>query len=172
MERLNKNYFDLIDTILESLEKGRIIPVLILVYAGIDNFSNLAETEVNKESGKIFKDWVKKWMLSQGKLPCSEVDLWSARCGLLHQQISESDLTNSGKAKQIYYSHGGANIEALQSKIDRAAKMAIVVEIEQLIMSFKTGMIDCINEIEKEPEWKASFDNKSIKLFVTISELK
>src|SRR6185369_1844076 len=104
MESVIKNFQDILDAIDDSLRKDRVVPALILIYSGIDNISHLAATE-EKADGTIFKEWVRKWMLEKYELLCNETDIWSARCGLLHQQISESRLTKSGKAKEIYYSH-------------------------------------------------------------------
>lgn len=53
-------------------------------------------------------------MLEKYPLPCSELDIYSARCGLLHQQINESDLTRAKKAKQIVYSWKGARNKSLK----------------------------------------------------------
>jgi|GEM_PF-2532024 len=167
MKSLPKNFQDILDAIEESLQKDRLIPVLILVYSGIDNISNLAEI-TEKPAGIVFKEWVKKWMLEKYSLPCNETDIWSARCGLLHQQISESKLTKDGKAREIYYSHGGANPKTLQLMIALANKNAVSVVLEDLIRSFRNGMIDCISEIEKNTEWKKSFDLKASKLFITV----
>ena len=36
-------------------------------------------------------DWVRKWMLEKYSLPFNETDIYSARCGLLHAQITEPD---------------------------------------------------------------------------------
>src|SRR5271154_5978845 len=167
MKSLPKPFKDILDAIEQSIQKDRIIPVLILVYSGIDNISNLAAME-EQPAGIIFKEWVKKWMMEKYSLPCTETDIWSARCGLLHQQISESKLTKGGKAREIYYSHGGADPKALQLVINLANKDAICVVLEDLIGSFKKGMVDCINEIEKNENWKRSFDFKAKKLFVTM----
>ena len=168
MERLPKTFVDILDAIDESLHRGRLIPVLILVYSGIDNISNLVETE-NKPAGQIFKDWVKRWMLTKYPLPCNELDIWSARCGLVHQQVSESNLTRGGSAKEIFYSHGGADPEDLQLVISKARRNAVTVVIEDLIYSFKNGMIDCVNEIENDPIRKNSFEMKVAKLFVSVT---
>ncbi len=64
MERLPKNFRDILDAIGEALQKERIVPALILIYSGIDNFSHLAEIE-GKSDGAVFKEWVKKWMLEK-----------------------------------------------------------------------------------------------------------
>ncbi|MEP7198105.1 MAG: hypothetical protein ABI851_16425 [Saprospiraceae bacterium] len=88
---LYSNYYDIFETIYECLEKGRITPALILIYSAIDSFSYMSN--LNNHSGKkVFKEWVKKWMLDRYPLPCNETDLYAARCGLLHLQSSESDL--------------------------------------------------------------------------------
>jgi hypothetical protein len=112
MTSFYQTFCHLIDAIEESLSKGRIVPALILIYSSIDSISFLAERE-NIKGRKAFKNWVKKWMLEKYPIACNEIDIYSARCGLLHQHASESDLTRRKMAKEIYYSWGNANIEIL-----------------------------------------------------------
>lgn len=169
MEGFYKTYFDIFETIEESLHKGRIIPCLILIYSAIDSFSFLAE-KTDRKGRSVFKDWVKKWMLEKYPLPCNEVDIYSARCGLLHQQISESDLSNMGKSREIYYTWGNSYIEVLQDAIANSDKKenVVAVRVEELLESFKKGLVDCRIEIEKDKKWETIFEEKAKKLFTSV----
>lgn len=121
------------------------------MYSAIDSLSSLVENS-NRTGRKIFKDWVRKWMLDKCPLPCNETGIYAARCcGLLHQQVSESDLTADKKAKEIYYVWGKGGAKFLQDTIDNSNKKdsVIAVKIEELVWDFRRGMADCIDEINK-----------------------
>jgi hypothetical protein len=165
-----KTYTDILETIDDSIKKERIVPGLILLYSGIDSFSSLADRD-NGTGRKVFKDWVKKWMLDKYPITCNEVDIYSARCGLLHQQVSESDLTTEKKAKEIYYVWGNAHVKLLQDTIDNSNKKdsVVAVKIEDLVWAFRQGMADCIDEINRDGEWKTIFDQKANRLFVSVN---
>ena len=169
MDGFFKTYLDIFETVDESIKKERIIPGLILIYSAIDSFSSLSEIS-DRKGRNIFKVWVKKWMLDKYPLPCNEVDLYSARCGLLHQQISKSQLTENKKAREIYYVWGNANLEFLKTAIYDTNKKddVVAVKVEELFWSFRKGMADCMNEIEKNRDWKEKFDEKANKLFVSV----
>jgi hypothetical protein len=165
-----QTYLDLLESIDDSIKKERIVPGLILLYSSIDSFSSLAEIS-NGTGRKIFKDWVKKWMLDRYPLPCNETDIYSARCGLLHQQISESDLTASKKAREIYYVWGNASAKFLQDTIDNSNKKdtVVAVKIEDLVWAFRRGMADCMDDINKDRQWRMTFDEKAKKIFVSVN---
>ena len=164
-----QTYFDILESIDDSLKKERIVPGLILFYSAIDSFSRLAEN-TNRTGKKVFKDWVKKWMLDKHPLPCNETDIYSARCGLLHQQISESDLTTDRKAKEIFYAWGNSDVKLLQDTIDNSDKKdkGVAVKIEDLVWAFRQAMADCMDEINKDKQWRQNFDEKAKKLFVSV----
>lgn len=110
-------------------------------------------------------------MLTKYPLPCDEADLYSARCALLHQQISQSDLSNKGEAKEIYYAWGNKKPEALQYGLDKIGQndKIVAVKVEDLMWSFRRGMVDCMAEIDKDMNWKNIFESKSKKLLISIS---
>lgn len=170
MNGLFKTYIDLLESIDDSIQKERIVPGLILFYSGIDSFSSLADRN-NRTGRKVFMDWVKRWMLDKYPLTCDEVDIYSARCGLLHQQVSASDLTTGKKAKEIYYVWGNASVKFLQDTIDNSNKKdsVIAVKIEDLVWSFRKGMAECMDEINKDKEWRVSFTEKAKRLFVSVN---
>jgi hypothetical protein len=46
------------------------------------------------------------------------VDLYAARCGILHTLTSKSDLSTKGRAKQIAYAWGDAEASALDALLE------------------------------------------------------
>lgn len=169
MKQLPRIFQDIIETIEEGLNKGRPIPTLILIYSSIDSISHLTDT-TDKRGRSVFKNWVKEWMLKKYPLPCNETEIYSARCGLLHQHSGESDITKSGEGKQVWYTHGQADVNILQATIIHIGqdKNALAVRLEDLIYSFKNGLIDCLTAVEKDKQWMSSFESRSLKTFGTI----
>ncbi len=170
MEGFYKTYLDIIQSIDESLEKQRIIPVLILIYSAIDSFSYVSEKS-DKRGRAVFKNWVKTWMLTKYPLPCNEIDIYAARCGLLHQQVSESDLSKENKAKEIFYSWGNSKVELLQFAINKTGEtnLPVALKVEDLLFSFRNGIADCKMAIEQDEEWKNIFIKKAKKYFVNLN---
>ena len=73
--------------------------------------------------GDTFKQWVKKYLLNHlpaqenGQPLCCEIDIWGARCGIIHALSPDS---NIGQAKKICYAWGtarAAELEGLLNKI-------------------------------------------------------
>ena len=169
MKHFPKTYQDIFDTVDYCLKTDRAIPGLILIYSAIDSFSDLAN-RTSRKGRKVFMEWVKKWMLEKSPLPCSEVDIYSARCALLHSQTSESDLTSISEAREIYYVHGDKDVRVLQFALDNSQqKNAIALRIEDLHLAFMQAMNNCMMEINKDVEWRKIFNIKANKFLVTIN---
>ena len=164
-----QTYEDIFETIEDAILKDRIIPSLILFFSAIDSFSALASLK-GRSDRSTFKEWVKKWMIDRSPLPCDEMDIYSARCALLHQQISKSDLTIGGKAKEILYAWGSKKAETLQVLINNKGRAddTVAVKIEDLIGAFKKGMICCYNEIQEDSEKFNIFKEEAKKMFVLV----
>ena len=81
--------------------------VLIQVYSAIDTCGLLdAPTPQTSASAVSFKNWAKKYLLPYPGIEFNEVDLWAARCAVLHTFTSESDLSKGGQARELQYYTG------------------------------------------------------------------
>src|SRR5688572_16868981 len=132
MKGFYKTYIDIFETIDYSLKKDRVNPALILLYSAIDSFSFLTD-RANRNSKQAFLDWVEKWMIATNGLKCKAIDIYAARCGLLHRQTSESDLSMKREAKEFYYVHGSKPIEPLRYAVlnsSEARDKVIAIRIE------------------------------------------
>jgi hypothetical protein len=173
MEGFYKTYLDLFKTIEDSITKERIVPALILLYTGIDSFSWLVNNDETKKDCDIFKSWVDTWMFSKNDLPCNSEELYAARNGLLHRQSSQSRNTEKKTGvRQILYAYGSRTQGKLQEVVVIAnfETKYVAVQLEYLLSSFKSGMNDCLSDIQKDKFLMQKFEKKAKQLFVNITD--
>lgn len=122
-------------------------PALILIYCTIDILAWLTrptfQPDVQKDD---FVSWVEKYILPNTSLTCDAIDLYAARCALVHSYISESKLSRKGEAKQIFYAWGSANEEHLQKIIDAEGSYnAVSIHVDKLYNGLKKGIEKYLN---------------------------
>lgn len=148
--------------VLTSLIKaGKYTQALIILYSAIDT---MAWTSVPKGdvTRSIFCDWVEKYMSPNESLGCKSIDLYSARCGLVHSYSSESSLSQDGKAKEIWYVSSPASKEDLQTYANQLKPNTIVLNITELISSFIRGT-ENYNELIKQDSTIMKSVNKRLE---------
>ena len=115
--------------------------LLVVVYSTVDTLGLLhaPSTQVSA-SGPSFKTYASAYLLPGSALECSAVDLWSARCAVLHSYSSESDLTRSGTAKEIQYYTGDKSTEHARRFVELTKVVdggrSIAVHISDLLVAF------------------------------------
>jgi len=120
------------------LREGFYEEALILLYATIDALAWLSlPPEKTNTLRSDFKQWVETYMLPDSSLGCTSSDLYSARCGLLHSNTAESELSRGGDASEIYYStndRGGVMIN-LMANTPQPAKIIGIHELLRALQS-------------------------------------
>jgi hypothetical protein len=127
---------------IETCYKNQLLtPSLILIYSGIDIMAWLNRFETHDDVDRSdFIWWVEKYLLPDSGLSCSAIDLYGARCSLLHSYTSESRLSRKGGAKSIYYTWGTKSPDDLQNLMKERLKPISVIKIEQLFKAFCTSL--------------------------------
>ena len=129
------------------------MPALILIYSGIDIFASIGRPADQAHTTiKDYIDWCDSYLIPQGKLSCSGVDLYAARCGVVHTYTMESSLSKEGKAREIVYAWGNGKPEDLQEIIDKASFTQRVVHIETLAEVFREGALNFLSELGADSE--------------------
>lgn len=112
-ERLQKfdNHAEhLLGAIRLCLQRKYTVPAMMLIFAGIDGMAWLYREHEGRNNATDFQQWVDKFLIphhTSGTV--TSVDLWSVRCGLLHEQSSNSDLTRKGRARAFLYTDKDRN---------------------------------------------------------------
>ena len=100
--RLNDLSEELLGSITTLLEAFREKAALILLYSGVDILGAL-DTDDGAATKASFVRWSEQYMAPSMKLGCSGLELYSARCGILHTLSPETSLTKGGKAREFIY---------------------------------------------------------------------
>lgn len=147
--------------------------MLVLLYSSIDSMGLLdAPPTQTSASGESFKNSVKKYLLTYPGLEYNEVDLWAARCAVLHTFTSESDLSKGGKAREIQYYSGPKDsimakaFVAATKTIDKGKHVPAHIEDTYLayLEALKVFPKDLLNHCGKDPAYKARL-NKVLQQF-------
>lgn len=114
------------------------MPALILVYSGIDILASL-NRPANKANGtrQDFMSWCETYLLPNSRMKCSSMDLYAARCGVVHAYSAESQLSRENKASEVVYSWGNQSPAPLQNILNEIGYSAHVVHIESFAQAFK-----------------------------------
>jgi hypothetical protein len=146
MEKFYRHVFELVESIQDCLDKQRILPCLMLLYVGIDVIASLDTG--GRASRKGFIKWVATYLLKDAALECNAIDLYAARCGVVHTLTAQSDLSRSGKARVIAYAWGNADAQMLRSATALMKRNDVVhVHVTELVVAFRNGIATYLDDI-------------------------
>lgn len=166
---LIRSYFQTIRATEICIAENLIIPALILIYSSIDSTSWLASDDDNQPVAKRFQSWVDNWMLKKFNLPCTAIELYAARCGILHTLTPTANLNDKKGIRQISYAWGTTKQEDLDKTIKLIDNQQYVaVHINDIFFSFRNGLYEYLEEIEKDAIRKNSFAQKASKHFANL----
>jgi hypothetical protein len=130
------------------LENRLVLPAVTLLYSGMDIFGFL---DSNKQyaTQKTFVDWAEKFMDSfLKKKGIKGIDLYSARCGLLHTGQAPSKLVDSGEARELWYRFEG---ESHINIATNTPQPAVLIDVEEFVDAFNSGVEQFIAHAEADP---------------------
>jgi hypothetical protein len=150
MNAFHENTISLLESIEDCLQRTRILPCLTLVYAGIDVIASLEKRD-GERTKAAFVRWVDGYLLKAKPLPCTALDLYAARCGVLHTFTGESDLLRKGKVRRILYAWGTAEAADLTEASRGIGRLDVAIHVRDLIDAFRTGLADYLDDVSKHP---------------------
>jgi hypothetical protein len=152
------------------IEKKYIGPALILIYSGIDTVGWLSSNE-DYATRNSFMKWVDAYLLKEKPLQCTSLELYAARCGLLHTFTADSKLSSTGEARRICYSWGTGNVHDLHRTLQWAGNASehVAVHVNDLYEAWRLGVLKFTDELEKTPERKRQVYKKADKFFSDLS---
>jgi hypothetical protein len=129
---------------------------LSLIYSGIDTVGLLdAPTKQLDADKKSFMKWAEHYMAPSLETIDGDkiraIDLYSARCGILHVSSPLSKLARSGSAREIFYDFkASTGAHPLPRK-----EMPLVITLESLECAFRGGCNAFLTDIKAD---KGRFD--------------
>lgn len=169
---IERHFKELEEAIQLTLDAKKQLPTLILIYSSIDILAWLNRPSTHPDVVRSdFISWVDNYLLPDSNLHCSSIDLYAARCGIIHSYAAESKLSREGKAKQIWYTWGKGEVKRLESRIKQAKldNIAVAVQIEELFNALKSGLVRFITSLDADPNHaKSVYERAHRKLFTNI----
>lgn len=154
-ERFDELANDLIGAAESCFAAERTIAMVILVYASIDIMAWLDLPSGQLETRDTdFISWAERYVLPDSKLECSAIDLYAARCGILHTMSPESRKSRQQKAAQLLYAHGSASPFQVKLGIARAGMRAHAVRLEHLLDAVRAGVASFKSDVLGNPSKK------------------
>jgi hypothetical protein len=113
-----------------ALEAECLVSGVALMFAALDSLAALARPVGQAGTTRAdFVNWSEKYLQPSKSLGCTSLDLYAARCGVLHTYSAESDLERAGKARRLIYEwRTGPKADAVFPLPDGAT----VIEVEAL----------------------------------------
>jgi hypothetical protein len=125
------------------IPKGLLQPALQIIYATFDILGWLDRPQKpspNKRGVKFnFTKWVKLYAIKGADY--RSIDLFAARCAVLHEGTPNSDLSRAGKAKRVLYCWGNAKPELLEEEARRRKEFTkvVIIDVDYLYKSLRDG---------------------------------
>jgi len=127
-------------------------PVLVLIYSTIDAAGFLDRPEGTPEVKKEhFVSWADTYLVSSSDLGCTALELYGARCGMVHSFSAHSGLSKKGKVRTIGYAYGAASQGDLKSVFQMTGRTDIApVQVESLIARLRNGLDTWLRDLDKD----------------------
>jgi len=149
-----------------------IMPAITLIYSGIDVAASIGRPEGQLEVAKRdFVTWAEEHMACKTSLGVSGLDLYAARCGVLHSSTAESNLWRRNQAIRIFYAWGNARVEEESATIGKLGKSERLIHVDTLFDAFTSGLADFIVSVDKDEERKALALSRASSMFANVPEL-
>lgn len=170
MKTLREALAPLVDAVQLCLEEQFMMPAVILIYSGIDIVGGLAREGSHRDTKADFTGWVDLYMLPDPNLGVTSIDLYGARCGLLHNLSPSSGLSERGEAKEVMYAWGNRSANELQTLIDCHSPGWIALHIDALFGAFRRGMDQFFIEVEGDTSRQTLLASRAQLVFEPVSE--
>jgi len=133
---------------------------LSLMYIAIDTAASLDHRLRKERPRGRFVKWVERYILRSGDLSCSALDLYGARCGLLHTYSPRSRLSSEGHVAEIWYAFHDHEADMLREAVrELGFKQVIVLSLDSLTTAVANGIIAFISDLESDEalaQWAVS----------------
>ncbi len=159
------------------VDQKRVLGALILLYTGIDIVASL-ERHPAEGTKASFVRWVNGFLFKGGLLECTAIELYGARCGILHSFSADSDLSRGKGVRRVVYGWGSSSIGDIQEATRRLGKQGIVaVHLNDLREAFQEGVISFLEAVAaderrakavaaKAGEWLVNMDQELVRAFL------
>lgn len=146
-----------------ALDNKRYRAAAILTYAGIDTMASLVRDGKNDKVVRYdFINWAEKYLDFKDKAGPTGLELYGARCGLLHASMAESDVSKKDAAVRLIGYVDQADKPVLA---DPNVKELVILSTRHLVGIFAEGTLKCWQDIKSDKTLLPLVRDRLQKLF-------
>lgn len=114
---------------------------LSLIYCGIDIVAAIGRPKGKPKSDRTdFRRFAEDNMKCKTRLGLTGMDLYAARCGILHTYTADSTLSDNKEARRIFYAWGNQTPDMPMGVLKRAGRSEIFIQLEELFAAYLDGV--------------------------------
>ena len=173
MQKTIESYFlGTVEATSTLFEKKLFGHLLVVIYSTIDTMGLLdAPTSQESATRETFKQWVKKYLLSYPGLEFNEVDLYAARCAVLHTHTSKSALSSSGQARELQYYSGDRESATALRFVSLTKSIQNGIHLPVRLDDLLLALFDALKKFAIELDTKCNSDSACSKRLGGILQL-
>ncbi len=138
---------------------------VILILSGIDTMANLSmpvgQVDVTRDD---FVRWCDRYIRFRGSEQLTGLELYSARCGMLHTYTVESRLTRSGQCRKLVYMDRSVPEIRYSRRIDPSVALVSIEASQRRFLTASIASLSICLQIPREPKLRSSdFSNWSFR---------
>ena len=153
---MDSDYAEMFEAIDACYAKSLQIPCLALLYTTIDSLGWLTFGHEQRSARLRFTRWVETYLLPELGQNCSSLDLYAARCSVLHGLSWESELSKSGQAKTLIYAMGrGTESASALSRNYFSERHVVCLHVDSLISALRSAVLHFFSDVSSNPTLKA-----------------
>jgi len=170
MSVLNRSTFQkMLDAAALCQVQGLDVPMLVLIYTSLDSLAWALYGHETKEVKHRFVSLCEAYVLPNSKLNCTSLELYAARCSILHSLGWESDLSKDGKARSAFYSFGTDDPTLAQIAYDHSYPGKFVaIRADELLVATKSAVTRVTNEAQQDKALAASLSMSTGKQYMSL----
>lgn len=150
-------------------QQGLDIPMLVLVYASIDTLAWAVYGGSIKSVRQRFIKFCDEYLIPNSKLSCTSLELYSARCSVVHNLGWESDLSATGKARAVFYSFGTDDPTSAQKAYDQECPgKYVAVRADDLLEEVESCANELASRAETDPILRARLNEAAGKQYMSM----
>lgn len=142
---------DLVGEIKKCERAGATVGALALCFVCIDTMAFLSMPAAKTKQGRSeFIAWTNRYMkadLSQ-EYQYRGIDVYAARCGLLHAFSAEADLHRSDSSIYVFGYHDGGAHHLYEDRIPKVAAIGTASFFNDLAIAVHTFLSECLINVE------------------------
>lgn len=170
IDDVRKHLTDLIAAIRLCLTNRLVLPALMLMYAGIDIAGWVAAENADGSVRERFTAWAAKYLVVRERMKATALDIYGARCGLLHTLTAKSDLSRKGDARYLMYAWGVGRAEVYDRLITTTGfdDRYVAVQVEDLVDAFEAGLSEFFSELNADQGKRSKAAERATSFFQAV----